>query len=389
MSRLLRLFRPVPEATEARVAGGPADEDDAEAPAGGGKLWIFYPFEVYTAVVLAIAVLFLRYHRLRIDWRTVEYTLYPMVPLLPRALLGGIGLQVLYRLVTRRSLRDYLRRIASVPWMVLWLRMWVAAMLMTYMYFWVKISVPLINERLWDRQLWSLDVLLHFGLSPSIFVSQAFQGSPILGLLDRWYGLWVTTVFYTMAFFSAMPGELVRRRFMASCVFLWTLGAWLYMAVPALGPIYAFPQVWHDLMDQMPRARSAQIGLWENYQRIVAGRTGGLKEFNPTLGVAAMPSLHVGAHWLFALWGRRRARLLFVPFVIGTLLTLIASILTGWHYAVDGYAGLLLAWLCYRLGAATERGKPTTAPQGEGGGKSSRESAAPLELMAGSEQSRG
>jgi hypothetical protein len=166
----------------------------------------------------------------------------------------------------------------------------------------------------------------------------------------------VTTVFYTMAFFSAMPGELVRRRFMSSCVFLWTLGAWIYMAVPALGPIYAFPQVWHDLLDEMPRARAAQIALWENYQRILAGRTGGLRRFNPTLGVAAMPSLHVGAHWLFALWSRRRARVLFVPFVIATLLTLIGSILTGWHYAVDAYVGILLAWLCFRLSVVTERG---------------------------------
>ncbi len=388
MRRLLRHLRPPAPAAPAEGPTTTSDEPSGEGEARGGKLWIFYPFEVFTAATLAASVLFLRLHNLRIDWQTVEYTLYPMVPLLPKALLGGIGLQVIYRLVTRKPLRAYLRRIASVPWAVLWLRMWLAAMLMTYLYFWVKISVPLINERLWDRQLWSLDIALHFGLSPSIFVSQAFRGSPLLGLLDRWYGLWVTTVFYTMAFFSAMPGELVRRRFMSSCVFLWTLGAWIYMAVPALGPIYAFPQVWHDLLDEMPRARAAQIGLWENYQRIVAGRTGGLKRFNPTLGVAAMPSLHVGAQWLFALWCRRRARVLFVPFVIATLLTLIGSVLTGWHYAVDGYAGLLLAWLCYRLSLASERGEELGVREVIGE-KSPLKGSAQLDLTESSEQPRG
>ncbi len=363
MSRLFRRFRPKTGAAPAAPA------EPAAAEVGGrwnGKLWVFYPFELFTAAVLAASVLFLRSRGLRIDWRTVEYTLYPMVPLLPRALLGGVALQLVYRLVTRRPLVAYLRRIASVPWVTLWVRLWIAAMLMTYTYFWVKISVPLINDHLWDQQLWNLDVTLHLGISPSIFVSQAFRGSPLLHPLDRWYGLWVTTVFYTMAFFSAHPAELVRRRFMASCVFLWTLGAWFYLAVPALGPIYAFPQVWHDLIAEMPRARAAQIGLWENYQRIVAGRTGILRRFNPTLGVAAMPSLHVGAHWLFALWTRRRARLFFVLFAVGTLLTLIASILTGWHYAVDGYAGLLLAWLCYRMSLLTERETPTAAREAKG-----------------------
>jgi hypothetical protein len=328
-----------------------------------GVCWLgfLYPFEVYTLVLVGGAVLFLRWRGLRIDWQTVEYTLYPMVPMLPSALLGGIALQVLYRLVTRRSLREYLARVTTLGWLALWLRMWIAAMLMTYAYFWLKISVPLVHEHLWDRGLWNLDVLLHGGISPSVLITQGFRDAPVLPLLDTWYGLWVKTVFYAIAFFSAMPEALPRRRFMASAVLLWTLGSWLYLALPALGPIYAFPEVWNGLLDQMPRARASQASLWANYQTILAGRAGVLRRFNPTLGVAAFPSLHVAAHWLFALWARKGARLLFVSFVVATLLTLIGSVLTGWHYAVDGYAGLLLAWLCYRLGRLGEPARP--APQ--------------------------
>lgn len=330
-----------------------------------GVQWLgfFYPFEVYTLVLVGGAVLFLRSRGLRIDWKTVEYTLYPMVPMLPSALLGGVALQSLYRLVTRRPLRAYLARVTTLEWLGLWLRMWLAAMLMTYAYFWLKISVPLVNERLWDQQLWNLDVLLHGGVSPSILITQGFRDAPILSLLDGWYGLWVKTVFYAIAFFSALPEALPRRRFMASAVLLWTLGAWLYLALPALGPIYAFPQVWRDLLDQMPLARATQVNLWANYQTILAGRSGVLRRFNPTLGVAAFPSLHVAAHWLFALWARRDARLLFVPFVVATLLTLIASVLTGWHYAVDAYAGILLAWLCFRLGRLGEPARPAPGAQ--------------------------
>lgn len=340
------------------LAPPPADEEQ-----GGRWLGFLFPFEVYTLVLVGGAVLFLRSRGLRIDWLTVEYTLYPMVPMLPQALLGGVALQLLYRLVTRRSLRDYLARVTTLGWLTLWLRMWIAAMLMTYAYFWLKISVPLINYRLWDRGLWNLDVLLHGGISPSIFVTQAFRDAPILPLLDAWYGLWIKIAFYAIAFFSAMPEALPRRRFMTSAVLLWTLGSWLYLALPALGPIYAFSDVWKDLLDQMPIARGAQIRLWANYQKVLAGRTGVLRRFNPTLGVAAFPSLHVAAHWLFALWARRRARLLFVPFVVATLLTFIGSILTGWHYAVDAYAGILLAWVCYRLALV---GEPARRQPAEG-----------------------
>lgn len=332
----------------------PPPPDEAR---GHRWLGILYPFELYTLALVAATVLFLRSRGLRIDWLTVEYTLYPMVPLLPGALFTGVGLQAVYRGLAGRSwaaVREYLGRVLTIRWLVLWLRLWIAAMLMTYAYFWLKISVPLVNHALWDRELWNLDVLLHAGVSPSIFVTQVFRDTPLLPLLDSWYGLWVDTVFYTMAFFSALPEELPRRRFMASCVFLWSLGSWLYLALPALGPIYAFPQVWNDLLDQMPSARAMQIRLWSNYQTVLGGRTGPLARFNPTLGVAAMPSLHVAAHWLWALWCRRHARPLFVLFVAGTLLTFIGSILTGWHYAVDGYAGLLLAWLCYRLAIAGE-----------------------------------
>lgn len=350
-ARVKRHFFSAPPADEAR-----------------GRRWlgVLHPFEVYTLVLVAGAVLFLRARGLRIDWQTVEYTLYPMVPLLPGALGTGIALQALYHLVTRRSVRRYLARVATLRWLGLWLRLWFAAMLMTYAYFWIKVSVPLLNHHLWDPQLWELDVFLHAGISPSILVSELFRDTPLLPLLDAWYGHWVDTVFYAMAFFSALPEELPRRRFMASCVFLWSFGAWIYLALPALGPIYAFPQVWNELFDQMPRARNAQLRLWGNYQTVLGGRTGVLHRFNPTLGVAAMPSLHVAAHWLFALWARRRARLLFVPLVVGTFLTVIGSILTGWHYAVDAYAGLLLAWLCYRLAIAGEPGRAPAVPEENG-----------------------
>lgn len=338
-------------------SGSDRSEASSTAPDRGVRFWGLYPFELVTFALVGAAVVYLRWNRLRIDWSTVEYTIYPVLSMLPGALAAGVVLQLVYRLLRHRSfeaVRSYLRRIWSLRWLALWVRLYVAAMLMNYAYLWLKVSVPLLNEHLWDETLWALDVFLHAGLSPSIFVTQLFQDSPLAPLLDTWYAWWITSIFYAIAFFTAAPNDLFRRRFMLSCVLLWTLGSWIYLAIPALGPIYAYPQVWNDLAEQMPSARGIQALLWENYQRVLAGRTGVLRQFNPTRGIAAMPSLHVGAHGLFTLWVFRHQHPLRTPFLLATLLTFIASILSGWHYAVDGYAGLLLAWVCYRIARLAE-----------------------------------
>jgi membrane-associated phospholipid phosphatase len=74
-----------------------------------------------------------------------------------------------------------------------------------------------------------------------------------------------------------------------------------------------------------------------------------------------MPSLHVGAHWLFMLWIRREIRPLFVLAAVATFLTFIGSIITGWHYAVDGYVGIALAQLVYMVAVRLE--KPSSAEE--------------------------
>jgi len=323
------------------------------------RRWGPYPFELATVASVLLAAGVLRSRGLRMDWRTFEYIVAPVLPLFPKALAAGIALQLVYRGLRRQPLRGYLREVARLPWLLLWTRLLLAAVLMTYGYFWLKVSIPLVNPRLWDAELWQLDRALHLGISPSLFVANLCAGTPLVGVIDRWYGAWVSTVFYTLAFFSAAVDPLLRRRFLLSCVLLWTFGSWLYMALPALGPVYVAPAAYEEVLVDMPRARAGQEALRENYQRMLEGRrTGVLASFKPTRGIAAMPSLHVGAHFLFFLWAHRRARPLRLLFALATAFTFIGSLLSGWHYAVDGYVGLLLAWGCFRLALWGERDLP-------------------------------
>jgi hypothetical protein len=342
-----------------------------EAPEAPARHWLRslrpYPFEWVTLASILVAFVFLRAHGLRMDWAAWNWVVLPPLGKLPVALGTGIGLQLLYRLATRRplraNLRAYLREVVRPRWWLLWLRLMLALVLMQYGYFWMKVSVPLVNPRLWDHALWNLDTWLHFGLSPSVFMVNLFAGTPLVSWLDLWYSFWISTVFYTLTFWSAGVGAQPRCRILLSSILLWTLGSWLYVGVPALGPAYLAPQTFDAVRGELPGASGGQQVLRENYGRMIEGRRGGsLRQFNPTRGIAAMPSLHVGAHFLFFLWARRRARPLAVFFALATFLTFLGSILTGWHYAVDGYAGMLLAWICYRIGCWGDGADPVGDP---------------------------
>lgn len=314
-----------------------------------------YPFEIVAFASLVATVTFLRLHHLRIDWQTFEYTVPPLVPVMGKYFAIGVGLYLVYLLLRRQRVTPYIRRVLSLSWLTLTGRLWLAIIVFTYCYLWLKVCAPLVNHRLWDAAFWRLDTILHFGFSPSLFLLGLTEGTGLIGLLDQWYKLWLPSVSLSIAFFMSLPGARVRRRFVLSCVLIWVLGAWTYVSLPALGPIYAFHPHWENALPDLPEASAAQELLWGNYEKVIAGRTGNLKQFNPTLGIAAMPSLHVGVHWLLMLWIRRYARPFFVPAVIGTFLTFLGSIATGWHYAIDGYVGIGLGQLSFWLAHRTER----------------------------------
>ena len=69
--------------------------------------------------------------------------------------------------------------------------------------------------------------------------------------------------------------------------------------------------------------------------------------------VAAMPSLHVASTCGFYLVARATHRWLGWAFLVFLALMLLGSVHLGWHYAIDGYAGIagtiLLWWGCGRL----------------------------------------
>ena len=327
-----------------------------------GSAFRLYPYELLAIGMVVLAFAFLRLNGLDYGWNTIEYTFPPLFKALKRLLVLGIGLRLVEGLLTR-TLRSYVGAIVRWRWIFDWARVWLGVMLFIYTYIWLKISVPLVRTALYDQELWKLDRILHFGLSPSVFAIELAAGTPIARAVDWWYGFWVASMAFITAYFVAMADGRRRRNFAFGIIFLWTVGAWGYVAFPALGPCYASRDVLDPIRAEIPQAIAMQDALWSQYLQMIKARTGLLRSFRPEFGVAAMPSLHVAAHAFFFFWCRRHQRWLQTPFAIATFLTFFGSVVTAWHYAVDGYAGILLAWLAV---VAADRFEPVKAPAANG-----------------------
>ncbi len=109
--------------------------------------------------------------------------------------------------------------------------------------------------------------------------------------------------------------------------------------------------VWEKTRDLMVVSHLTQVRLMDNYVKVLRLGEGVWSGVNPSLGIAAFPSLHVGSQLYAALWVRRLAPWLGFILLLTVGILFVGSIVTGWHYLVDSLAGLLMAWAAYRLSA--------------------------------------
>lgn len=320
------------------------------------------PFELVAAGASLCGLAFLWLQGLPIASRGVAATTLLAISLGGVGALVGVGLQCLAQRFARREWAEYLRGLREPVWWGLWLRLWFSCMAVSFVYFWVKVYVPVTNPGVHDAAVWGLERTLHFGVAPSTLATRWIDGPSALRILDVWYGVWLLTLGCGIAFFAAEARDADRRGAVLSCLLLWAMGAVSYTVVPVVGPAFAFPGLWEALPRELPIAAGTQSLLGANYDRVVAGARAGSDGFEYTRGVAALPSLHVGFHALFALWIRVLWPRAF-PLAVGlAALTFVGSVRTGWHYALDGYVGIGCAGLAYFVARRLERAPDSGDP---------------------------
>ncbi|MEN8163744.1 MAG: phosphatase PAP2 family protein [Acidobacteriota bacterium] len=212
----------------------------------------------------------------------------------------------------------------------------------------LKAYIPLINPGNFDPLLWRLDSLFGAGRDPVVIVLGLFSAPSVLRAFDFLYStiyflaLWAGVI----VFFAFLRGRS-RIRFFNSFFVMWQLGLLLYVLLPSWGPVFTRPDLFQETLMHMPSTVVVQRQLFLETSSLVAGQYNVIIRF---FGLAAFPSLHVAVFVLYSLWAPKVGRVWLWWNVILIPLILIGSMLTGYHYLIDGIVGALVAACAWVIG---------------------------------------
>jgi hypothetical protein len=300
------------------------------------------PHEIVAAVFLIVGLVLLE--RMPVTYpRTALFLAYAM----PGLVIFGLAASVsFFRLRGRREV--WKRDLIDIA------RCCLVLMLVFSMSFLLKSFIYLLNH----RELFKFDRALHFGHSPTIFLVTLLRNPLLLRVLDFYYtGFYFFMFIGVPSFLLAYLDRRGRFRFIAALVLMWIAGNVLYIVLPSWGPAFSDTRLVVDALQYMPRTVRVQTALYQELSSLVRSP---LAPRNVRYGsVAAFPSLHVGIITLFALATRKLLPAGFALLIVAILLMQIGSVVTGYHFMIDGYAGMLLAagsWFAARWSSGPHEG---------------------------------
>jgi hypothetical protein len=217
-----------------------------------------------------------------------------------------------------------------------------------------KQTIPLLHDFSCDFALMRLDQALHFGHHPWELLSPVLAYPSLLHAIDYLYLGWFPVLLVFCLWMGWTRRRRLRLHFVISTLLVWgLLGSVLGTLFSSAGPCYyssivsAAHNPFAPLMSRLAEIHGSvylwalhnQAGLWQAYNE------GFWIQFG---GISAMPSVHLGMATVFALTAFNVRKCLGVIFVGYLCLIQIGSVILGWHYAIDGYTGIILAWLIWK-----------------------------------------
>ena len=206
-----------------------------------------------------------------------------------------------------------------------------------------------------DPALAELDRALHLGTDPWALYWPLVDAVPRrLAFIGYNYGWAVISMSLPVLVMLFDRDATRRNRLLVLYLFVWIgLGNVVATLFASAGPVYyealtgvdrfaAYEAARGALMQPDHPVRLLQDALWAN----VSGREGRLG-----LGISAFPSVHVGIAALVMVYLVALGRVAGLIGIAYCALTQWSSVVYGWHYAVDGYASILLVvavWVLVR-----------------------------------------
>lgn len=204
-----------------------------------------------------------------------------------------------------------------------------------------------------DKGVADFNDLIHFGHSPGHWLRLLFGGPIILRFIEDNYEIsWSVFCFGFFYWVAVAPqADAIRIRYCLTFMLTWSLiGNVIAGIVTTAGPAYyarvtgdasRFPHL-HAILASSPNgpgsAASIQNYLWYLHETQASG-------FGA--GISAFPSIHVTMVTLTTLFLLERNRVAGLVAVAFTSIIMVSSVYLGWHYAVDGYAAVVLTIAIY------------------------------------------
>ncbi len=323
--------------------GATADGRDRPRLAAGWRLLAAGPFIALVTLVAALIAT----DRAGFSFRDPDHVAFLYIVEVGAGVALLVALDIYLRAVRRSGTRRPPRAVMSQVRRERWTRGRAIAVATALVSFYVtylayrnlKASVPLLRpDELFDPELADLDRWMFFGNDPAALLH---------GLLGTGISAHVLSTFY-VAFIVFLPLSLglalvfsdriqVSLFFAAALSMNWILGAATYLLLPALGPIYYYPQDFAAL--PYTEVTFLQDMLLEDRVGFLADPATGTPQ-----AIAAFASLHIAMSFtaLLAAYvldlGRRLKQALWAWLAITTL----ATVYLGWHYFIDDIAGIAI-----------------------------------------------
>jgi hypothetical protein len=222
----------------------------------------------------------------------------------------------------------------------------------------IKMNIPALHPFSWDETLMQLDRQLHGGVDPWLLLQPMLGYAPITFVINMAYNFWFLVLFGMWVYLAFSPKfHALRLQFFVAYAIAWLCGgALLALLFSSAGPVYygligLSPDPFVPLLDYL-HATDEIIPIWalDAQQMLWDGYMGEIKRF---LGISAFPSMHNAMAMLFVLASWRIHRTFGIWMTAYAGVVLLGSVHLAWHYAVDAYAGILIAalawWIAGRL----------------------------------------
>ena len=309
-----------------------------------------YFFEIFLAAQFVLIYIIIAIHGPAIGRLVTNNVLLSLLALLLETVIG-VTIRTIVESIRGKG-RAYIRSLKRASWLSDTARFIIGNAMLLGVYGAIKLVIPLFNGTIYDRQLWEIDRVISGGLSPVVFTLSVFSNPRVLWFFDAAYAqIFFASLHIAFMFILSHPSRRVRAAFINGNSFMWCAGAWLYMIFPSLGPAYVFPDLWIPVRGSLPVTDNLHTMLMMNYQNVLKLKHGIAAPLSLMFGIAAFPSMHVAFQTFVFLWMRRLWIFAQVIFGVFTLLILLGSMITGWHYLIDGIAAIALAAACYAIPA--------------------------------------